>query len=94
MIQWLAAKEVTTEKEPVAASIAVADVKPTAKETLQEDTGEVSIEDMISTQKIELKEEKAKTLNQQNQDEHFISGEDVIDKLDSFFGFDNNPQGG
>jgi hypothetical protein len=85
--------ETSSAAKEVTAKGVVADVKPTVQETQREDAGEVSIEDMLSTQKIELKEEKAKTLNQQNQDEHFISGEDVIDKLDSFFGFDN-PQGG
>jgi hypothetical protein len=65
-----------------------ADIKPEAKKISMEDTGEVDIEDMIKTQKIELKEEGSKTVKQQHQDEHFISGEDVIDKLDSFFGID------
>lgn len=63
------------------------DIKPLEKGPAPEDADEVSFEDLIKTQKFELQEEKAKTAKQQ--DEHFISGEDVIDKLDSFFGFDN-----
>jgi hypothetical protein len=67
----------------------VPDEKPVLKEPPQEDAGEANIEDMIKTQRIDLKEEKVQTAKQQPQDENFISGEDVIDKLDSFFGFDN-----
>jgi hypothetical protein len=64
-------------------------IKPEAEKMPTEDTGVVDIEEMIKTQKIDVKEESAKTATQQLQEEHFISGEDVIDKLDSFFGFDN-----
>jgi hypothetical protein len=62
--------------------------KSAADKKPMEDTGIVDIEEMIKTQKIDMKEENTQTVKQQ-QEEHFISGEDVIDKLDSFFGFDN-----
>jgi hypothetical protein len=63
------------------------DIKPEVKMP-PEDTGEVDIEEIIKTQAIDIKEESAKTGKQPRHEEHFISGEDVIDKLDSFFGID------
>jgi hypothetical protein len=63
--------------------------KAPAKEISREETGEVNIEDLIVTQKIDLKNESAAPAKPAAPEEHFISGEDVIDKLDSFFGFEN-----
>ena len=78
----------TSPDELKSARKGAADKKPETTKMPQEDTGVVDIEEMIKTQKIDMKEENAQTVKQQ-QEEHFISGEDVIDKLDSFFGFDN-----
>jgi hypothetical protein len=80
---------ITRPVEAAPAPAPVAQGRTIKKEPPLEDAGEVDIEDMVKTQRIDLKEEKVKTAKQQPQDEHFISGEDVIDKLDSFFGFDN-----
>ena len=78
----------TSFEEPKSAIKSTAEKKPEAKKIPSEDTGVVDIEEMIKTQKIDVKEESAKIFKQQLQEEHFISGEDVIDKLDSFFGID------
>ena len=62
---------------------------PKAPDISREETGEVNIEDLMVTQKFEMKTDAPAPAKPGPQDEHFISGEDVIDKLDSFFGFEN-----
>ena len=63
--------------------------KAPAQDVSREETGEVNIEDLLVTQKFEVKTDASAAAKPGAPDEHFISGEDVIDKLDSFFGFEN-----
>jgi hypothetical protein len=63
--------------------------KAPAPDVSREETGEVNIEDFMVTQQFEVKTDAPAPAKPGAQDEHFISGEDVIDKLDSFFGFEN-----